>query len=75
MKRLAMALALLCALSTPIFAGNMPTGGFVDPPPPPSQLSETQSDTTQSSETIDIQSSETETNVFATVLLTIVSLI
>jgi hypothetical protein len=76
MKRLAMALTLMCVLSSPIFAGNMPTGGFVDPPPPPAtQLSDTQSDTTQSSETIDIQSSETEPNLFATVLLTIVSLI
>ena len=27
MKRFAMALALMCALSTSIFAGNMPTGG------------------------------------------------
>ena len=35
MKRFAMAFALMCALSTSIFAGNMPTGGFVDPPPPP----------------------------------------
>ena len=76
MKRLAMALALMCALSSPIFAGSMPTGGFVDPPPPPAtQLSDTQSDTTQSSQTIDIQSSETEPNLFATVLLTIVSFI
>jgi hypothetical protein len=74
MKRFALAVALMCALSTPIFAGNMPTGGFVDPPPPPStQLSETQLDETQSG---DIQSSETETelDLFATVLLTILSL-
>ena len=78
MKRLAIALVLMCALSTPIFAGNMPTGGFVDPPPPPAnatRLSDSQSDTTKSSETIDIQSSETEPSLFATVLLTIVSLI
>ncbi len=39
MKRLAMTLALMCALSTPIFAGNMPTGGFADPPPPPTTSS------------------------------------
>ena len=79
MKRFAMALALMCALSTPMFAGNMPTGGFVDPPPPPSQMqaSETQSSETPSSETqsVEIQSSETESSLFATVLLTILSLI
>lgn len=39
MKRFAMTLALMCALSTSIFAGNMPTGGIVDPPPPPSSTS------------------------------------
>ena len=39
MKRFAMALALMCALSTSIFAGNMPTGGFVEPPPTESSAS------------------------------------
>ena len=34
MKRFAMALALMCALSTSIFAGNMPTGGKTEEPPP-----------------------------------------
>jgi hypothetical protein len=34
MKRFAMALALMCVLSPSIFAGNMPTVGVVDPPPP-----------------------------------------
>ena len=34
MKRFAMALALMCALSTSIFAGEMPTGGKSEPPPP-----------------------------------------
>jgi len=72
MKRFPMALALMCALSTSIFAGNMPTGGFVDPPPPPStQLSETQSSETQS---LDMQPSETGSNLFATVLLAILNL-
>ena len=33
MKRFAMALALMCALSTSIFAGNMPTDGRSEPPP------------------------------------------
>lgn len=36
MKRFAMAVALMCALSTSIFAGEMPTTGKSDPPPPPS---------------------------------------
>ena len=35
MKRFAMALALMCALSMSIFAGEMPTGGNPEPPPPP----------------------------------------
>jgi hypothetical protein len=35
MKRFAMALALVCALSTSIFAGNMPTDGKTQEPPPP----------------------------------------
>ena len=39
MKRLAMALALMCALSTSIFAGNMPTGGKAEEPPPPTTSS------------------------------------
>jgi hypothetical protein len=34
MKRFAMALALMGALSTPILAGDMPTGGKSEPPPP-----------------------------------------
>jgi hypothetical protein len=34
MKRLAMAVVLICALSTSIFAGNMPTDGRSEPPPP-----------------------------------------
>ena len=34
MKRFAMALALICALSTSIFAGDMPTTGKSEPPPP-----------------------------------------
>ena len=34
MKKLAMAVALMCVLSTSIFAGNMPTVGVVDPPLP-----------------------------------------
>ena len=34
MKRFAIALALMCALSTPIFAGNMPADGRSDTPPP-----------------------------------------
>lgn len=33
MKRFAMALALMCALSTSIFAGEMPTGGKAETPP------------------------------------------
>ena len=39
MKRLAMALALMCALSTSIIAGEMPTGGKAEPPPPPTTSS------------------------------------
>ena len=41
MKRFAMALALMCALSTSIFAGDMPTGGKSEPPPPPSTSAST----------------------------------
>ena len=37
MKRFTMALALMCALSTPIFAGDMPTIGAVGQPPPPGE--------------------------------------
>ena len=37
MKQFAMALALMCALSTSIFAGNMPTTGKAEAPPPPTQ--------------------------------------
>ena len=35
MRKFAMAVALMCALSTSIFAGDMPTGGKSEPPPPP----------------------------------------
>ena len=34
MKPVAMAIALMCLLSTSIFAGNMPTVGVADPQPP-----------------------------------------
>lgn len=34
MKRLVMALTLMCALSITIFAGNMPTDGKAETPPP-----------------------------------------
>ncbi|HYV13783.1 MAG TPA: hypothetical protein VE980_22945 [Pyrinomonadaceae bacterium] len=43
MKRFAMALVLVCALSTSIFAGNMPTGGRSEEPPPPTTTSSTSS--------------------------------
>ena len=54
MKRFAMALALMCALSTSIFAGdmpttgksaegNMPTTGKSEEPPPPTTTSSTSS--------------------------------
>ncbi|HXQ34923.1 MAG TPA: hypothetical protein VN843_12995 [Anaerolineales bacterium] len=39
MKRFAMALALMCALSISIFAGEMPTGGKAEQPPPPATAS------------------------------------
>jgi len=39
MKRFAMALALMCAVSTSILAGDMPTGGKSEPPPPPTTSS------------------------------------
>jgi hypothetical protein len=35
MKRFAMTLVLMCALSTSILAGDMPTGGKSETPPPP----------------------------------------
>ena len=38
MKRFAMALALMCALSASTFAGNMPTGGKAEEPPPPGNM-------------------------------------
>ena len=41
MKRFAMALALMCVLSTSIFAGNMPTTGKAEEPPPPTTSSTT----------------------------------
>ncbi len=34
MKRFVIALALMCALSPSIFAGDMPAGGRSEPPPP-----------------------------------------
>lgn len=34
MKKFAMAVALMCALSPSTFAGNMPTVGIADPAPP-----------------------------------------
>lgn len=35
MKELAMAAALVVALSVPTLAGEVPTGGKSEPPPPP----------------------------------------
>jgi hypothetical protein len=59
MKRFAMALALMCALSTSIFAGDMPTGGKSEPPPLPTTTSST---------------SSTSSTVLVSVILTILSL-
>jgi hypothetical protein len=39
MKRFAVAVALMCALSTSTFAGLMPTDGKSEPPPPPATSS------------------------------------
>lgn len=39
MKQLVIACALMCALSTPILAGEMPTGGKSEQPPPPAMAS------------------------------------
>jgi len=58
MKRFAMALALMCALSTSILAGDMPTGGKSEPPPPSTISS----------------SSSTSSTVLLNVVLTILSL-
>ena len=58
MKRLTMALALMCALSTSIIAGEMPTGGKAEPPPPPTTSS----------------TASTSSTVLVTVILTILSL-
>jgi len=41
MKRFAMTLALMCALSISIFAGDMPTDGKAGTPPPPPTTSST----------------------------------
>ena len=38
MKRFAMALALMCVMSTSILAGDMPTGGKSEAPPQPPPL-------------------------------------
>jgi hypothetical protein len=39
MKRFAMAIALACVLSGTSFAGEIPTGDYVPPPPPGSNRS------------------------------------
>ncbi|MEP6911950.1 MAG: hypothetical protein ABI923_04300 [bacterium] len=36
MKRLMMTMALTCVLSSSSLAGDIPSGGFTAPPPPPS---------------------------------------
>ena len=46
MKRFAMAVALVCALSTSILAGDMPTTGKSEPPPPPPTASSTSTSST-----------------------------
>ncbi len=43
MKKLAIALVLMCALSTPIFAGEVPITGVAAPTPPPPTTSSTAS--------------------------------
>lgn len=58
MKRFAMALALMCALSTSLIAGEMPTGGKSEPPPPPTTSS----------------TSSTSSTALVSVILTILSL-
>jgi hypothetical protein len=59
MKRFAMALVLMYALSTSILAGEMPTGGKTEPPQPPPTSS----------------TSSTSSTLLANVVLTIITLI
>ena len=67
MKKFAMAVALMCALSSSIFAGNMPTVGVADPPPPPTTATSSTSTTTTAT-------SSTSTTLFAYVILTMLGL-
>lgn len=41
MKKLVMAVALMCVVSTSSFAGDMPTTGKTEPPQPPPTTSST----------------------------------
>jgi len=72
MKRFAMALALTCVLSTSIFAGNMPTDGRTQEPPPPG---ETQTPPAAMATLPEgTNSPPAETGILATVILTIITL-
>ena len=64
MKRLAMAAALIVALSIPTLAGEVPTMGKADPQPTP-----TPTQTTNTS-----SSTSTSTSIATTILLTLISL-
>ena len=53
MKPVAMALALICLLSTSVFAGNMPTDGKTpEPPPPTASTTSTSTGTTSTASTL-----------------------
>jgi hypothetical protein len=72
MKKLAMAVALMCVLSTSILAGNMPTVGVADPPPPPTTTTATTTTTTETTTTT--TTSSTPSTLFAYVILTMLGL-
>lgn len=60
MKKFALAVVLMCALSTSMFAGDVPTTGKAEPTPTPATSS--------------ISTSSTSGTLLVTVILTILSL-
>ena len=74
MKRFATALALMGALSTPIFAGNMPTDGRTETPPSTTTSSTSPGEThTPPGETQSPPEATQEPSLLETIILTIIT--
>ncbi len=74
MKRFVLAIAVVCALSIPVLAGDVPTVDYTPPPPPPGQPSSAVQQTVPGDvPTVDSNESSDAYEVFILTILSLMS--